>query len=507
MEAPSVPFNRLSARPSVAWNEFCGCQRGAALLGSVLAVLILSMVGAVSISLAVQEIESVQGMRDAASAGHLAEAGVDLVTTWFHDASMAPAGVDDLFGKRYNSPDGGPSFFDAQGWSQFIGTADRPDLVLDAARAADHRLLNDPATGWFRGLRGVGEIRKLKVYGPARPGLLCTVAVTAAAGKLMKTLTFQLAASGLSPIRSAVEIGVNGEPLASDGPLPVWVHWGDVRVKGDARLPASKEIPAKTQLASLSGESYADMLRREDRWLEIRVGGEAFLPPSKSDIIKQPDSVPPNVLPRQDPQPGLRLDRWEYEQMKSRARRDGGYYAMDRQGLLYPNGTIESGAGLRPEDLFNPATGGDPPGFVFIDTLDGRQPGTTNLGTLSLEPEYLEGVFYINAHLHLKPKGQGRSVSALSPPTGSPTDPDWSKVRLPVQLAGIHLNGVLYAAGDIVIEGQPKIYGALVAGGALRAASQSSGPVELWYNHDLAGGFVKGLPLVSLVPGSFQELF
>ncbi|MDE3119959.1 MAG: hypothetical protein KGL03_13210, partial [Nitrospirota bacterium] len=127
MEAPSVPLNRLSARPSVAWNECGGCQRGAALLGSVLAVLILSMVGAVSISLAVQEIESVHGMRDAASAGHLAEAGADLVTTWFHDASAAPAGGGDLFRKRYNSPDGGPSFFDAQGRSQFIGTVDRPD--------------------------------------------------------------------------------------------------------------------------------------------------------------------------------------------------------------------------------------------------------------------------------------------------------------------------------------------------------------------------------------------
>nr|MBI3614107.1 hypothetical protein [Nitrospirota bacterium] len=78
---------------------------------------------------------------------------------------------------------------------------------------------------------------------------------------------------------------------------------------------------------------------------------------------------------------------------------------------------------------------------------------------------------------------------------------------MPVQLTGLHFNGVLYAAGDIVVEGRPRIYGSLVAGGKLMAASASSGPVELWYNHELASGLVKGMPLVSLVPGSFQELF
>ncbi len=193
--------------------------------------------------------------------------------------------------------------------------------------------------------------------------------------------------------------------------------------------------------------------------------------------------------------------------MKKQARRYGTYYVMDRQGLLYRNGTVEPGVGLRPEELFSSESGGDHPGLVFIDTMDGRQPEPTNLGTLSLETEYLEGVFFINAHVQFKPRGSGRPVSAFSPPAGSPADPDWSHMRVPVQLAGIHLNGMLYAAGDVVVEGHPRIYGALVAGGKLMAASASSGPVELWYNHDFAGGLVKGIPLVSLVPGSFQELF
>ncbi|TAJ08263.1 MAG: hypothetical protein EPO61_09115 [Nitrospirae bacterium] len=498
---------RSFSRTDADLNRFPRRERGAALIGAVLGVLILSMVGTVSVNLAVQEIESVQGMRDAAIARHLAEAGADLVTTWFHNSAAEPAGAGELFKKRYDRPDSGPSFFDAQGRSQFTGTADRPDLVFDAARAADHRLLNDPASGWFRGLRGLGEVRKLKVYGPSRPGLLCTVAVTASVGKLTKTLAFQLAANDMPSLRSAVEVGVNGEPQAADGPLPLWVHWGEVQVKGDVHLPNRKQIPAKTSLASLSGWSYADMLRREDRWLEIKVGGDAYFPPAAPGVVTQPDPDPTNVLPRQDPYPGLRLDRWDYDRMKKQARRYGTYYAMDRQGLLYRNGTVTPGTGLRPEELFSSESGGDHPGFVFIDTLDGRQPEPTNLGTLSLETEYLDGVFFINAHLQLKPKGSGRPVSAFTPPSGSPADPDWSHTRVPVQLTGIHLNGVVYAAGDVVVEGYPRIYGALVAGGKLMAASASSGPVELWYNHELAEGLVKGMPLVSLVPGSFQELF
>lgn len=498
---------RSFPRPNVDVNRFPRREEGAALIGSVLAVLILSMVGTVSMNLAAQEIESVHGMRDAAIAGHLAEAGADLVMTWFHDSAARPAGAGDLFTKRYDRPDSGPSFFDAQGRSQFAGTADRPDLVFDAARGADHRLLNDPASGWFRGLQGLGEVRKLKVYGPSRPGLLCTVAVTASAGKLTKTLTFQLAANGMPPLRSAVELGVTGEPQVSDSVVPLWAHWGEVRIKGDVHLPNRKEIPAKTQLASLSGLSYAEMLRRDDRWLEIKVGGDAFFSPAAPGVLKQPEPDPTNVLPRQEPFPGLHVDRWDYERMKKQARRYGAYYAMDRQGLLYRNGTVTPGTGLRPEELFGSESGGDHPGFVFIDTLDGRQPEPTNLGTLSLEAEYLEGVFFVNAHVHLKSKGSGRPVSAFTPPSGSPADPDWSRTRVPVQLTGIHLNGVLYAAGDVLVEGHPRIYGALVSGGKLSTVSASSGPVELWYNHELAGGLVKGIPLVSLVPGSFQELY
>src|SRR2546429_2024126 len=157
-----------------------GSQEGAALIGTVMVMLILSMLGTVSMNLAALEIESVGAARDEAVARHLAEAGADLAVQWFHDPQSAPIGTDgSLLGKRYELRHSGPSFFDAQGVSQFVGTADHPDLVYEASKPSDDRLLNDPAFGWFRSLGSLGRILKLKAYGPTRPGLLCTVEVTA----------------------------------------------------------------------------------------------------------------------------------------------------------------------------------------------------------------------------------------------------------------------------------------------------------------------------------------
>src|SRR5438094_568217 len=71
-----------------------GSQEGAALIGTVMVMLILSMLGTVSMNLAALEIESVGAARDEAVARHLAEAGADLAVQWFHDPQSAPIGTD-----------------------------------------------------------------------------------------------------------------------------------------------------------------------------------------------------------------------------------------------------------------------------------------------------------------------------------------------------------------------------------------------------------------------------
>jgi hypothetical protein len=479
-----------------------GSEQGTALLGAVLIMLILSVLGTTSINLAIHEIESVKAARDEAVARHLAEAGSDLIVQGFHDPQSPQAGLAGaLFVKQYELPDKGPSFFDAQGNSQFTGTASRPDLELDSARPEDNRLLNDPAVGWFRSLHALGRVRKLKVYGPSRPGLLCTVEITTGVGELVRTLSVQLGARTIPPVRAAIQIGGDGTSPPSDHPVSVWAHWGDLKVKSDARFGKRDEVPLKTSLAPVSGQSYADMFRREDRWLDIWIGGEAFFLPAGSSDVEVP---PLNVFSHRDPSPGLQLDIWDYELMKKHAMLYGSYYALGRDGLLYQNGLIEEGRGVTADSVFESEAVGDHRGLIFVDTLDQRPPNGNNLGTLSLETTYAEGIFIVNAHLSLKPKGNGNAVSVLSPPgEGS----SLLGARIPVQLSGIHVQGVLFTAGDLTFEGKPRLYGALVTTGKVGNTPVNSNILEVWYNYDLRGGLIRGLPLVYVAPGSWQEKY
>lgn len=477
-------------------------DQGAALIGAVLVMLILSMLGTVSLNLAALEIESVAAARDEAVARHLAEAGADLVVQWFHDPQAAPVGASSsLFGKRYELPHSGPSFFDAQGVSQFIGTADRPDLIYDVSKPSDDRLLNDPVSGWFRSLSPLGRILKLKVYGPTRPGLLSTVEVTAGTAGLTRTLSVQLGARTIPPLRAGVQVGTDGSPPAANGPLPIWLHWGDMKVFGDTRFDRRDQIPTRTDLAPVTGQSYADMTHREDRWLDIWVGGRAFFGRGASEPS---GSIPANVYPRQDPIPGLKEDRWDYEAMKKQALLYGSYYTLERDGLLYRNGRMEPGLGRTADEVMGSQAVGDHHGLVFVDTLDRRPPGVDNLGSLSLETEYAEGLFVVNAHLRLVPKGTGKSVPVLSPPGEGVSS---LATRVPVTLSGIHVQGVLYTPGDLTFEGQPRMYGALVVGGKVVQASEVSGQLEIWYTYELRSGLVQGIPLVYVAPGTWVEKY
>jgi len=476
-------------------------ERGAALIGSVMAVLLLSMLGTVSLNLATQEIESAAAARDVAVAQHLAEAGADLVVQWFHDPNSAPSGpTGSLFVKRYDLPDAGPSFFDAKGVSQFSGTADLPDLLYDASRSTDDRLLNDPANGWFRSLRSLGRILKLKVYGPTRPGLLCTVEVTAGAAGAARTLSVQLGARTIPPLRAGVQASNGVMNQVPDGPASVWLHWGDLKVKGDMDFGKIEELPVKTTQAPVTGQSYTEMVRREDRWLDIWLGGSALF----SYVASVPMvTLPTNLYPYQDPSPGLNMDRWDYETMKQYAFLYGAYYGIDRNGLLYPNGIVETGLGLTADEVFGSKSVGDHHGLVFVDTLDQHPPRGDNLGSLSLEAEYAEGLFVVNAHVSLKPKGIGKSVPALSPPNEGSSS---LATRMPVQLTGMHLQGVLYTAGDVMFEGRPRVYGAVMAEGRLVGGS-TGGTLEVWYNDDLRSGLLRGMPLVYVAPGTWQEKY
>ena len=127
-----------------------------------------------------------------------------------------------------------------------------------------------------------------------------------------------------------------------------------------------------------------------------------------------------------------------------------------------------------------------------------ERPAAENLATVLLDSPYMEGTFYVNAHVILRPEGQGETVPALSPPTeGLPG----LASRVPVNLAGVTIRGVLHASGTLWVEGQPLVFGAVAAERGL----VGGGFLEVWYNADLGRGRIQGLPVVFPVRGSWRE--
>jgi type II secretory pathway pseudopilin PulG len=473
-------------------------QQGMALVGALIVVLVVTLLGALSFRLAVQEVDNVRAIKEEAAVRRVAEAGLDLAIEWFHDpAKVAGHAVAASLQKRFALPDEGPAFFDAQGRSQFRGTAGAPDIVLDGDDPVLTRVLNDPAMG---AARWGARLLTLKLYGPAQPALLCTVEATAEGTRgLRRTVSAQLTARRIPAIRSGILLTGNGSDPAAAGGLPIWVHWGDVRVRGGARLPKIEDLPTQAAGAPVNALSYGEMTRREDRWLNVYIGGSVtFLP---STVVPAPPA-PSNVHGQQEPLPGLREDRWTYDMLKQQATAHGEVYTRGPDGLLYRDGQSESGPGLSLESVMRSAEVDDHRGLIFVDTLDRQPPRADNLGTMAVEADYAEGLFVINANLRFKPNGPGRSVRALAPP-----DPGTLPLasRVAVQLSGMHLRGVLFVAGDLTYEGRPRMFGALLAGGRVVSDGSGSGPLELWTDFELSQGLVRGMPLVSIAPGTWRE--
>lgn len=472
-----------------------------ALFGVIVLTLLLGLVSTVLLQLAGQETLSASGTKDVAVTQQLADASVDMVMAWFHSPQAGPPHLASLLAKRQQAATGSPSFFDQAGRSQFVGTADRPDLALMAAESMDNLILNDPTSGLFRSLQDLGTVRSMKVYAPSTPGLLCTVETTvspAQSPSVKHTLSMQLAALDLPALRAGVQIGGNlglSELGKESGAL---VHWGDLTVGGDLVLQRLEEIPALHATAPVTGQGYRDVEYREDRWLQIWVGGTVQVTQPPVGQSQYP-LLPLNVHKGQNPTPGVRLDRWGYEQLKQIALRYGTYVAIDREGLLYPNGVVEPGQGVSPDEFLRSRSVGDARGLVFIDTLDRTAPRGDNLGVLRLSAAYTEATLVVQGHVVFSPSSTGQALSVLSPPQTGQTE---NVGRIPVQLSGIHLNGALYVAGDITLNQSARVFGAVSAEGTIVAAT-SGATLEVWYNHEMSQGLVRGVPVVLRAPGTW----
>ncbi len=480
-------------------------QQGIALLGAMIVALILSLLGATLLNLAGQETVSAGLANQAAVAQQLADAAGEMVVAWFH-SHQTTAGAPQLSSfreKRNHDREGAPSFFDAFGRSQFVGTADQPDVRLQTDNPSDNRLLNDPETGMFRAMTHLGQVEELKVYAPAKPGLLCTIDTTVATNTnppVKQSILMQLGALDLPPLRAAVQVGLHLGRFQPGSESPVSVHWGELRVGGDLVLSQAEEIPLKSALAPVTPQAYDEMTHREDRWMEGWIGGTVQVTQPSSG---QAPNFPSNLHMGQNPIPGVRLDQWNYEHTKRVAKRFGRYFAIDREGLLYPQGIVEPGRGLSPDEVFRSQGSGDQHGLIFVDTLDQMAPRPDNLGVVKLHASYFEGMAVVQGHVVLASSGSGQPIRVLSPPQG---DQSTDAARTSVQLSGMHFNGVLHASGDITIAGRVRLYGAVAAGGAITSASSGSS-LEVWYDHDLSRGFYRGLPVVYRAPGTWMTRY
>jgi len=476
-------------------------QQGVALLGVLVLLLLLSLVGATLLNLAGQEVISAHVGREAAVAQQLADAAVELVIGWFHRPRTAPSSVSARLMKQHQTAEGWPSFFDQAGRSQFVGTVDRPDVLLDATNPSDDQLLNDPTTGLFRSVRHLGTVRQIKAYAPSRPGLLCTIDATVQTegpSTFRQSVSMQLSTLDLPPLRAGVQVGQSlGHPQAGRE-SSVGVHWGTLTVGGNLAVPRIEEIPLLSASAPITGQRYEETTSREDRWTETWVGGEVQVTEPPPGQTARP-ILPSHVHTMQHPVPGVRFDRWSYDLLKRVAMRHGSYYAIDKDGLLYPDGNVESGRGISPNQVFHSKSVGDQLGLIFVDTLDRTAPRADNLGTVKLGAGYFEGLAVVQGHVLLGPGVAGNLVAVLSPPTGAT---GVLGVRVPVQLSGIQLNGVLYAAGDITVDRAVKVYGAVTAEGTI-ASTGTGASLEVWHNHDLSRGLFQGLPVVYPAPGTW----
>ncbi|QPD06084.1 MAG: hypothetical protein Nkreftii_003858 [Candidatus Nitrospira kreftii] len=482
-----------------------GDQRGIALLGAMVIVLVLSVLATTLLNLSGQEAISASAAGQMAVAQQLADASAELVAGWFHDpqpTSAVPA-IASLRARRNHDADGLPSFFDATGRSQFVGSTDQPDFRLQAENDSDNRLLNNPENGLFRAMGQLGLVEEIKVYAPTDPGLLCTIdttITTKTAPSVRQSVRMQLGALQLPSLKAAVQVGRHLGLFLPGGESPVTVHWGDLKVGETLVLKQAKDLPRKSAIAPVTGLGYDETDQREDRWMEAWVGGDVQL---TQPSVQPVTDVLSNLHVGQHPIPGIRIDEWPYEHLKRMAKRFGRYFAIDRAGLLYPQGVVEFGKGLSSEEALRSQAPGDQLGLIFIDTIDQTAPRHDNLGVLTLRAPYLEGTIVMQGHVVLAPNGTGSTLQALSPPT---TTQSTALAQTPIHLSGMHFNGVLYASGTITVAGKVKLYGAVVAGETI-TPSGSGSSLEVWYDHDLGEGLFRGLPVVYRAPGTWMARY
>lgn len=474
-------------------------ERGMALVVTLALLFLITLLGLSVFRWSIDEIGIAGNQKASVQAQYLAEAGTAMALQWFQEPETFPdvgvfplgetaGGRGSFLARRKMDSHGAASFFDNGGQSQFLGTPEQPDYWYQPGP--------DPPGFLSEVFGSLGVLASLKIFAPTSPGAICTVEATGATGSgISRTVSVEIIPSPVPPTTAPLQIGPG-----SNGPVPVLVHWGGVRVMGNADFGSSLEtVPKKISTAAINGEPYAFPVR-QDPWIDFYVGRAIINPkPVCLDCTEpfSPDGYGNLHQLQATNRPGFGLDPWDYQSLKTFAKTWGGYFGSDREGFLYLDGILDPSHRRTPYQVLAYPPAGNDRGLFFIDTVDQKPPGGTNLATLDLPVDYMEGIFSIQAHLTLRESGPGRSILVQAPPV----DGIITASRETVVLPNVHLKGVLSMAGQLVVEGHPKVFGALIA----QQGITGSGQPEVWYDADLGTGYYPGLPTATMLKGSWYS--
>jgi hypothetical protein len=472
-------------------------EQGMALVVTVGLLFLITLLGLSAYRLSMDEIGISANQKDTVQAQYLAESGPAMVLQWFQEPETFPdigtfplgepvGGRRSFLARRMTDASGSASFYDNKGQAQFTGTAEQPDFWYQSE--PDHPGFLAEALG------GAGDLTSLKIFAPKSAGAICTVEATGMTGSgTLRTVSVEITPSPVPPTTAPLQIGPG-----SNGSVPVLVHWGEVRMMGQADFGSSlAAVPKKNSNAGVSGEPYADS-GRQDPWVEFYVGGAIINPKPECTNCTEPFLSEGYGHLHQfqiESRPGFGLAPWDYQSLKTFAKTWGVYFATDREGFLYQDGILDPGHRQTPSQALGDQAVENDRGLVFVDTVDQKPPDGTNLATLDLPVGYMEGIYSIQAHLTLRESGSGRSVQVQAPPS----DDINLDSRETVVLPSVHFKGVLSTAGQLVVEGHPKVFGALIAQQGVTGAGQP----EVWYDAGLRTGYYPGLPTVIPLKGSW----
>lgn len=475
-------------------------EKGSALVIVLGLLLLITLMGFASFQWALSEIQIGDHQESWMQSQYLAEAGVAKVLEWFQDPTSFPTigsfpngyselGREGFFRKRSVDTLDTPSFFDERNISQYTGTPKTPDFFYETDSERE-TLFGDP-------MSELGFILTIKVFGPLIPGSICTVEVRARMfSGAQRIITVQMEPSPLQGLTAAVQIEKGSEP-----PVPIRLHWGDMKVLGDADLgPSIESIPGKDSSPYPEGRWYGPD-NRWDAWVDFYIGGRLIRPsPSICPDCEEPfpSNGHDNVHQYQSRfHPDFGINFWNVKQLKALAKHQGGYYTTDLDGFLYLNGIRDDDHRRTIQEVFPLRAVGDSIGLVFVDTIDGNPLNETNRVRMDLPIDYLEGIIVIRADLTLRAVGSGRSLRVKTPPTEGTEDDSTQRWA---SLSGIHLNGVLSVGGTIRIEGETKIFGAVITRGGFIGPDS----LEIWYDANLRSGYYRGLPVVLPMKGGWS---